>query len=452
MTRSASPAQILDLMLPAIELEAGARIERHMVRGWWWGPAEDLPILKRRVLLEDDVTYHGRAWRSVARTAQDLEAMHRRFTALPDRENAPELADLPTVLIVHALTGDMRAGGPGGWWEGVIGPDRELDPNRYRLLCFNLLGSCYGSSGPADEGFPTLADDKRFLPPFDIAKGNFRLPESRLPATITSWDQARSILMALDALGVSRIHLALGGSLGAMIVLCLAALAPDRIERIAPIGAADRATPWVIGWSHVQRMALLLDPDFPSHPRRGLEIARQIGMLTYRAEEGLELRQGREMVGVNPASGAWSSRGHYKIQTYLEHQGQKLISRFDSRSYLSLIGAMDHHDLARRPAHSDEEVVGRKIEATSAPLSWGLDRFRASSLLVGIDSDQLFFPGTIRALAENLRGRGLTSEFHMLHTPFGHDGFLIETDLVNAIIGRALLLPWAREKRSTWEQ
>jgi homoserine O-acetyltransferase len=333
----------------------------------------------------------------------------------------------------------MRAGGPRGWWERVIGPGKALDPARYRLLCFNLLGSCYGASGPADVGFPRRTDDRRFPAPPPAPKGDLTLPEDEMPATITTWDHARSILLALDALGVRRVHLAVGGSLGAMIVMCLAALAPHRFARIVPIGAAEKATSWIIAWNHVQRQAILLDPHFPEEPRRGLELARQIGMITYRAEEGLELNQGRRMVGGSDDDPPWSSRAHYRVHTYLEHQGQKLVGRFDSRSYLALLGAMDHHDLARKPIWSAEKPIANESEG-----SWGERQIRASALCVGIRTDELFFPATIRAFADRLRRQGVTCEFEMLDTPHGHDGFLIEAEKMDAILARALRLPEPR--------
>ncbi|MFP2905544.1 alpha/beta fold hydrolase, partial [Pyxidicoccus sp. 3LFB2] len=323
---------------------------------------------------------------------------------------------VPTVLVVHALTGDMRAGGEGGWWEPLIGPGRALDPTRMRLLCFNNLGSCYGTTGPADEGFPGRLDDTRFGPPPPVAKGDLKQDEQRLPATLTPWDQARSILLALDALDVDEVALVTGGSLGGMVVLCLAALAPERFARMAPIATAESATAWVVGFNHVARQALLLDPGFPEAPHRGLELARQLAMLTYRAEAALETHQARPPV--------WSSRALYPVQSYLEHQGRKLEARFDARAYLALLGAMDHHDLARCP-------------------DGGLPRIRASALCVGIDQDQLFLPQHMAVLSRRLREHGRHAEYAVLSSPYGHDGFLVEWEPMAALLTRALELPVA---------
>nr|WP_225937926.1 alpha/beta fold hydrolase [Myxococcus sp. RHSTA-1-4] len=392
-------------------MEAGARVSNHLVRGWWWGPEEDLPWLGSRARILPEHEARQSALRVVRRSmAEQLQAAEAARPVGP----AHAAPSVPTVLVVHALTGDMRAGGEGGWWEPVIGPGRALDPTRVRLLCFNNLGSCYGTTGPADEGFPGRLDDSRAEPPRPLPKGDLRQDEHRLPATITPWDQARSILLALDALDVDEVSLVVGGSLGGMIVLCLAALAPERFARMAPIAAAETATSWVVGFNHVARQAVLLDPGYPEAPHRGLELARQLAMLTYRAEPGLELNQAR------PAT--WSSRALYPVQSYLEHQGRKLEARFDARAYLALLGAMDHHDLARCP-------------------DGGLPRIRASALCVGIDQDQLFLPHHMEALARRLREHGRHAEHAVLSSPYGHDGFLVEWDAVAKLLTRALALP-----------
>ncbi|TSC32387.1 alpha/beta fold hydrolase [Corallococcus sp. Z5C101001] len=412
----AETPRVFDLSLPDLPLEAGARVAPHLVRGWWWGPPEDLAWLQSRARVHsEEATREGRL-RVVRRTASELRdaATHAR-RAGPRR--APDAA-APTVLLVHALTGDMNAGGEGGWWAPVIGPGRPLDPSRVRLLCFNNLGSCYGTAGPADEGFPLRTDDTRFGPAPVLAKGDLRLDERSLPATVTPWDQARSILAALDALGVEEVALVTGGSLGGMVVLCLAALAPERFQRMVPIATAEAASAWVVGWNHVARQAILLDPEYPESPRRGLELARQLATLTYRAEAGMDALQ--------PRPQAWSSRALYPVESYLEHQGAKLEARFDARAYLTLLGAMDHHDLTRVPT------------PRGGP---GVDRIRASTLSIGIDRDALFPPEHMKALSRRLRAQGLHAEYAALCSVHGHDGFLIEWDALAPLLLRALALP-----------
>jgi homoserine O-acetyltransferase len=308
--------------------------------------------------------------------------------------------EAPVVLLVHALTGDARAAGADGWWGPLIGPGRPLDPSRHRLLCFNNLGSCYGSSGPTQAGFPE--------------------------GPLTTWDQARSLLLALDALGVAEVALVAGGSLGGMIALCLAALAPERFARLLCLAAAESSSSWVAGFNHLQREAIRL-----AGPERGLGLARQIAMLSYRAEEGLDEQQLRP-----PGAPLEEPQ---RVRSYLGHQGDKLCARFDARSYLALLDAMDQHDLARPPpAPSPAE---RWRHGPGERGAWGVARIRASALLVGIDSDQLFFPAQLRRLAYRLRCRGVAAELALLRSPHGHDAFLLEWEQLAALVRRALALP-----------
>ena len=157
-------------------------------------------------------------------------------------------------------------------------------------------------------------------------------------------------------------------------------------------------------------------------------------MVTYRAEPGLDQTQGRRQnQAATPED--WSSRGRYSIQTYLEHQGQKLRQRFDARSYLALIGAMDHHDLARRPQASEISERG---------LSWGLDRIRATTLAISIDSDALYLPSHSEELVRELKARGVDAQSAMIRSPHGHDAFLVEWEQLDGHLRAALAMPGHR--------
>ncbi len=354
LSQKFSAAQPLDfgVSLPDLALERGSVVRRHRLHGWWWSSVGDTPQRPAR--------------------------------------------NIPTVLLVHALTGCARAGGPAGWWEPLIGPGRALDPARCRILCFNHLGSFYGSSAPGTPGFP----NGRHI-------------------TLTSADLARSILSALDELGLRRIQLAAGGSLGGLVVLSLAAIAPRRLERILPIAATAASSAWVVGWNHVAREILKLDPGYPHNVGRGLELARQLAMLTYRAEPGLDASQNRHLPPL-PA------RRGYLVQSYLEHHGEKLTHRFTPRSYELLLDAMDHHNLL-------VPLPGRRTPAIRA--------IRAAALVVDIDSDQLFTPAQSEALAELLRANSTHVERATIRSPHGHDAFLLEWPQLDTLVRRALLLP-----------
>ena len=349
-TVAASP-RIFELALPDLALARGGVVSQHHARGWWWSREGDTP-------------------------------------------EAPQ-PGVPTVLLVHALTGSAQAGGPDGWWEPLIGAGRALDPAHYRVLCFNNLGSCYGSSGPGSPGFPAGPD-----------------------LDLTSLDISRALLLGLDKLGIERVHLTTGGSLGGMVALTLAALAPGRFERVLPLATSVSASAWVVGWNHVARQILRLDPGYPHNVGRGLEIARQLAMLTYRAEPGLEARQPR------PAVASATDLG-YPVQGYLEHQGEKLRNRFDAQAYELQLAAMDHHDLLQ-PLPGDTEPA--------------ISRVRASALVVDVDTDQLFTPAQTETLAQHLLKAGAKVERTTVRSIHGHDAFLMEWETLGPILTRALQL------------
>ncbi len=344
-TVAASP-RTFDLSLPDLALARGGIVQSHRARGWWWSREGDTPDSLR--------------------------------------------SDVPTVLLVHALTGSAKAGGEGGWWEPVVGPGRAIDPDQYRIVCFNNLGSCYGSSGPGVEGFPKDAE-----------------------LQLTSVDIANAILQSLDKLGIKKVYLTAGGSLGGMVTLALAALQPDRFERVLPVAATAATSAWVVGWNHVARQILKLDPGYPDNIGRGLEIARQLAILTYRAEPGLDERQPRP---VKPTE-------VHPVRSYLEHQGSKLRNRFAVRAYELQLDAMDNHDLLL-PLPGDSKPA--------------ISRIRASTLVADVDSDQLFPPAQSEVLVSQLRKAGATVDRATITSIHGHDAFLIEWDTLGPIVTRAL--------------
>ncbi len=349
-TVAASP-RIFELALPDLALARGGVVRSHRARGWWWSREGDTPDTPR-----------------------------------------PEVS---TVLLVHALTGSAQAGGESGWWEPLIGPGRALDPAHHRILCFNNLGSCYGSSGPGVEGFPT---DKNL--------------------ELTSLDISRALLLALDKLGIRKVHLTTGGSLGGMVTLALAALVPERFERLLPLATSVSASAWVVGWNHVARQILRLDPGYPDNIGRGLEIARQLAILTYRAEPGLDARQPRPAQASSNASG-------YPVQSYLEHQGAKLRNRFAAQAYELQLAAMDHHDLMQ-PLPGDNRPA--------------ISRVKASTFVVDIDTDQLFTPAQAETLANCLHQAGAKVVRATVTSIHGHDAFLMEWETLGPILTRALQL------------
>jgi homoserine O-acetyltransferase len=320
------------------------------------------------------------------------------------------------VLVVHALTGDAHAASGGssgdprpGWWEGLIGPGRSIDTSEYFVVCANLMGSCYGSSGPSD---PDPATGEPY--------------GSNFPA-VTPRDMARAQRVLLDHLGVKSLALVLGGSLGAMVVWEFIAEYPGLARAAAPIAGAPRTSPWAVAFNSVARQAIEQDPGWKggrysdAGPVGGLSLARQIAMITYRTGELFESRFGREREDASP-SGAWEAGNRFQVERYLDHQGRKLVSRFDARNYLALTRAMDLHDLSR----------------ARGTLPAALSRIDSRVHCVGIDTDVLFRAEEMRRAADDLVALGRTARYEEVVSPYGHDAFLVEVDQVWAIVRDAL--------------
>lgn len=293
------------------------------------------------------------------------------------------------VLVCHALTGSADVD---AWWGPLLGPGRALDTDRDFVVCSNVLGSCYGTTGPASR---RPGQRRRWGPGF--------------PA-VTVRDMVRLQARLLEALGVHRLRLVIGGSLGGMQVLEWAATFPERVDAIVPIAAPGRHSAWAIGLSEAQRAAIEADPFWedgcyrPSTPpAAGLAAARMVAMCTYRSWESFAQRFGRTAEG-----------GAYTVARYLRHQGDKLVDRFDANCYVALTRAMDSHDLGR----------GRGEYADA------LRAVRQPALVVAIDSDALYPPEEQWELAERLPKARLA----WLHSPHGHDAFLIETDALAALV------------------
>ena len=280
------------------------------------------------------------------------------------------------ILVTHALTGSADVD---QWWPDLIGPGRPLDTSRYLVLCTNALGSCYGTTGPTSAG-PDGAPWANAFPAVDIRD---------MVAVQRRW---------LSAIGIERLALVVGGSMGGMQALEWAATYPDSVDRIAVIGAPGRHHAWARAWSDAQRYALTLDPDFrggaydaQSPPVRGLAAARRIGMISYRTGEGLNDK--------------FAGAGH-EVENWLDHHGRSLGRRFDANSYLTLLEAMDRHDVSRDR--------GRYADVLAS--------IRTPAAVVAIAGDLLYRAWELEELADSLPNGRL----RRLDSAHGHDGFLID--------------------------
>lgn len=318
------------------------------------------------------------------------------------------------VLVEHALTGDSHVVGPAGpghptpgWWDGLIGPGRPIDTDRWFVVAANVLGGCQGSTGPASE-----APDGR---PWG----------SRFPF-VTVRDQVRTEALLADELGVDAWRLVLGGSMGGMRVLEWAVTFPERVSAAVVLASTAHATAEQIGWCQPQLLAIRSDPSFhggdyydhETGPDTGLGIARRIAHVTYRSELELHDRFGRAPQGEEDPLGG---RGRYAVESYLDHHAGKLAGRFDANSYVVLTEAMSSHDVGR-----GRGGIAAALAAVTADLT-----------VVAVDSDRLYPPRLSKEIAEAVPGSRLVT----VHSDFGHDGFLIEVEQVGAIVSGVLAVP-----------
>jgi homoserine O-acetyltransferase len=302
------------------------------------------------------------------------------------------------ILVNHALTGWADVD---GWWPQMVGPGLTFDTNKYFVVCPNVIGGCQGSTGPSS----LAPDGKRW--------------GSRFPV-ITIRDMVQAELAFTKKIGVKKYQLAVGPSLGGMRSLEWAITYPELIGAICTIGSSAVATGDQIGAASIQLRAIKSDPNFNNGdyyeqsvgPIEGMGIARRIAHLTYRTESEMDVRFGRELQG--------DETGRYAVESYLDHQAQKLAKRFDANTYIALTEAMNSHDVGR-----DRGGVAAALATIKVPIA-----------VVSIDTDRLFPPRLQQEIVE------LSPEVATLHTissPFGHDGFLIEVESVGQIIQNALI-------------
>jgi homoserine O-acetyltransferase len=293
------------------------------------------------------------------------------------------------VLVIHALTGSADAAGD--WWEPLIGPGRAFDTDAVGVLCANLVGGFYGSTGP------TSLD-----PATGVAYGR------SFPA-VSARDEARALWTLADALGIDRFAVVTGGSLGGMIALEVALERPDAVDHVVPIAAPAATGAMAIAWNHIQLELVERLGD------EGLAYARQLAMTTYRSEVDFDGRFGR----------ALEPDGRFSIASYLDHQGHKLVDRFDRDTYRTLVRVMDGHDIGRGR--------GGILAAFGALAASG-----AGLTGLGIEGDILYGPAQVRALVETAAAAGVDAGYRELASTKGHDAFLIEWDQLTRILGEAL--------------
>jgi homoserine O-acetyltransferase len=303
------------------------------------------------------------------------------------------------------------------WWPDLLGPGKLCDFSKYFVVCSNVLGSCYGSSSALTVD---AATGKPYGPDFPV---------------VTVRDSVRlHIKMLKDGLGVKQVACAMGGSLGGMQVMeWLLTGGPEFVKAGVSLAAASQHSPWQIGISEVQRAAIRADPNFKGGhykptviPREGVSIARQMAMISYRTAAAYDEKFGRLVVAENkggaksqwsgPKSpGAISEQPAYDVEGYLRYQGDKFNDRgMDANCYINLTIQMDTHDISR--GRGGDDVV--TLKGITQPV-----------MLVSIDSDALYPPYQQKKMADNIPN----SEYHVIRSNDGHDGFLLEQDAIQPL-------------------
>jgi len=315
------------------------------------------------------------------------------------------------IYVAHALTGDSHVWGPaepghhtGGWWNAMVGPGKPIDPARHFIVSANVVGGCQGTTGPAS---PHPEDGKPW--------------GSRFPY-ITMRDMVTAEIALADYLGIDRWRLIAGPSMGGMRAIEWAVTAPHRVGAIAPVGSTASTTADQIAWSTSQVAAIVADPRFRGGdyydaadgdgPHVGLGIARMIAHTTYRSESELGERFGRTYQGAGDPLG---KGGQFAVQSYLAHHARKLARRFDANTYIRLAQAIQSHDVGR----------GRGGVETA------LAQYTNAALVVAVDSDRLYPLKNSQRLDAALTG---SNGVKVVHSPVGHDGFLVESGQLNAFM------------------
>jgi homoserine O-acetyltransferase/O-succinyltransferase len=296
------------------------------------------------------------------------------------------------IWVCHAFTANADAH---EWWPGMIGPGLLMDTERYFVVCANIFGSCYGTSGPLDENPKTGKPWFRNFPMI----------------TVRDLVNAHEILRV--HLGIESVYLTIGGSIGAFQSLEWAIMYPDKIRNLAVIAGNASASPWNIALNEAQRMAITADATFmkdkPDGGHQGLKTARAIALISYRTSDALNTIQKES--DLNKIS-------NFKAASYLQHQGEKFIKRFNSYSYMAMTNLFDSHN------------VGRGRDSIEKALT----SITADTIVIAMDSDKLFPPEEQRFLADRIPG----AHYAEIPTSFGHDGFLIEVEPITKRIRQFL--------------
>ena len=353
-------------------------------------------------------------------------------TLSPRRDNV--------ILVCHALSGDAHAAGFSfaqpeastrdgfaaeerdgaagqalGWWDGMIGPGKAFDTDRFFVVSTNLLGGCRGTTGPSSTD---PATGRPYGPDFPV---------------LTVADMVRTQRAFLDVLGIERLAAVAGGSLGGMQALEWAILYPDQVDSIVVIASTHALHPQGMAWNAIARESIMRDPDWQDGryydtgraPDAGMGVARMVGHVTYLSAPALHDKFGRRLQFADDIRYT-ITEPEFEVESYLRHQADSFVKRFDANTYLTMSRALTYFDLARQ--HGD------------GSLAQALDGVSARTLLIAFSSDWLYPPSASEEIHEALRSLDKPAELHLIDAPYGHDCFLLEearqTPIVRGFLAR----------------
>ena len=338
------------------------------------------------------------------------------------------------VMICHGLSGDAHAAGwdseakklgkswrvnKPGWWDEMIGPGLPLDTEKYFFICTNVLGSCYGTTGPGDISPKTK---KPYGLDFPVV-------------TVSDWVRAQALL--LDHLGIEKLYAVTGGSLGGQQALEWALAFPDRVENALILAAAARLSSQGLAFNAVARHSILSDPNFNNGqfyelekgPDAGLSAARMLAHITYLSEVAMHEKFGRKLQG--KAKPDFNFGIEFAVESYLAYQGRSFVERFDANSYLYITRAMDYYDAAGGWGGGD------LVEACK--------RIKAHVMIVSFSSDWLYTPDHCEELALAISKSGKPVTYVSVPSDYGHDAFLVEVEKLGPLL-RDFLKKRSRDK------
>ena len=352
-------------------------------------------------------------------------------TLSPSRDNV--------ILVCHALSGDAHAAGIAktppeastrdgfaaddrdktaakglGWWDGMIGPGKAFDTDRYFVVSTNLLGGCRGTTGPSS----VKSDGRPYGSDFPV---------------ITVADMVRTQRAFLDEIGIERLAAVAGGSLGGMQGFEWAILYPDQVDAVVAIASTHAIQPQGLAWNAIARNAIMADPDWQGghyygtgrKPDAGMGVARMVGHITYLSAQSVGAKFGRRLQFADDIRYTLTEP-EYQVENYLRHQAETFVKRFDANTYLYTSRALTYFDLARQYGNGS--------------LKDALRRMKARTLLIAFSSDWLYPPAGSEEIAAALRELGKEVELHIIDAPYGHDCFLLEearqTPMIQGFLAR----------------